>query len=150
MIEWDERWLTRFRMKAILIGGLGTMGLWAIQDLVRSLLVFFSPLQLERFLIEFIRVGRLTGLSSLGWLQFTISFQGACGLVLLFGVALFVLGREARAVRISFFGLLMFLTMANLLEFYFDQFSTIGPALTQLTLLLLLINYRRRFINARL
>jgi len=41
--------------------------------------------------------------------------------------------------------LLLFLTVVNLLEFYFEQFSTIVPATVQLVLLLLLIRYRRRF-----
>jgi len=40
--------------------------------------------------------------------------------------------------------------VTNLLEFYFDQFSTVVPALTQLTLLLLLNHYRQRFIPAAL
>jgi hypothetical protein len=150
LMTWDERWISRRRLKAILVGGLGTMGVWALQDMARSILVFFSPHQFEPVLTNLIQQGRLTGLTSLAWLQMTISFQAACGLVLLAGTGLLISGRDARGVRISFYGLLMFLTMANLLEFYFDQFSTIGPALTQLILLLLLLNYRRRFLSARL
>ncbi len=147
LMEWDERWVSRRRLKAVLVGGMGTMGLWALQDLVRSVLIFFLPQQFEHFLENLIKLGRITDLTSLGWLQMTISFQAACGLVLLFGTALLILGKDVRGVRISFLGLLMFLTMTNLLEFYFDQFSTIGPALTQLILLLILLNYRRRFVS---
>jgi len=150
LLELDARWLTRRRFKAILIAGLGTMGLWAAMDLINSMQVFFSPGQIEEFLLNLIRLGRLTGSTSLVWLQMTISLQAGCGLVLLLGTILLILGKDARAVRISFFGLLMFLTMADLLKFYFDQFSTIGPAFVQFTLLLLLINYRRRFVHARL
>jgi hypothetical protein len=57
------------------------------------------------------------------------------------------MNREKRGVSVSFFGLLMFLTIINLLEFYFDQFATIGPALIQFTLLMLLGYYRRRYVS---
>ena len=143
---WDERWVTKRRLKAVLVGGMGALGLWASQDLVRSLLAFFSPGQLERVLLGMMTAGRLSGNTSLGWLQANISLQAACGLVLLTATALMVRNHEARGVNVGFVGLLLFLTTANLLEFYFDQFSTIGPALTQLTLLLLLLHYRQRFI----
>ena len=43
------------------------------------------------------------------------------------------------------FVLLLFLTVVNLLEFYFEQFSTIVPATVQFLLLLLLLRYRKRF-----
>jgi hypothetical protein len=69
--------------------------------------------------------------------------------VVIIGTALLLFNRDKRGVSVSFFGLLLFLTMANLLEFYFDQFSTIGPAMIQFTLLLLLIHYRRRFIPGK-
>lgn len=144
--NWDERWVTKRRLKAVLVGGMGTLGLWATQDLGRSILAFFSPGQLERVLLNMITAGRLGEGASLGWLQTNISLQAACGLVLLAGTLLLVLNRDTRGVRVGFIGLLLFLTTANLLEFYFDQFSTIFPALIQLTLLLLLNHYRRRFI----
>jgi hypothetical protein len=144
--DWDERWVTKKRLKAVLVGGMGTMGLWAAQDLGRSLLGFFSPQQLERVLLNMMSVGRLGEGASLGWLQTNISLQAACGLVLVIGTVLMACNHDARGVRVGFVGLLLFLTTANLLEFYFDQFSTIVPALTQFTLLLLLNHYRRRFI----
>lgn len=148
--EWDERWVTKRRLKAVLVGGMGALGIWATQDLARSILAFFSPQQLERVLVNMIRAGRLGSETSLGWLQTNISLQAACGLVLLTATVLLVINRDARGVRVGFVGLLLFLTTANLLEFYFDQFATIGPALTQFTMLLLLIHYRQRFVPAAL
>jgi hypothetical protein len=145
--EWDERWVTRPRLKAVLVGGMGTLGLWATQDLVRSLFAFFSPHQLENMLQRMVAAGRLGEGSSLGWLQTNFSLQAACGLVLLAATLLMIRNHEVRGVRVGFIGLLLFLTTANLLEFYFDQFATIVPALTQFTLLLLLNHYRQRFIS---
>jgi hypothetical protein len=148
--EYDERWVTKRRLKAVLVGGMGTLGLWAAQDLVRSLIAFFSPHPLERVLLNMATAGRLSEGTSLGWLQANISIQAACGLVLLVATLFMIFNRDERGLSVGFVGLLLFLTTANLLEFYFDQFSAIGPALTQLTLLLLLIHYRRRFLPALL
>jgi hypothetical protein len=145
----DERWITKRRLKAVLIGGLGTLGLWSIQDLVKWLIAFFSPQQLEHTLLNLASVGRLSSDSSLNWLETSISLQAACGVVVIVGTVLLILNRERRGVSMSFFGLLLFLTMTNLLEFYFDQFSTFGPAMIEFALLLLLIHYRRRFIPGR-
>jgi hypothetical protein len=149
LIALDERWITKWRLKTVLIGGLGTLGLWAVQDLVKWLLAFFSPQQLERSLLNLANAGRLTGNTTLRWLEASVSLQAACGIVVLVGTVLLLLNRDKRAVSVSFFGLLLFLTMTNLLEFYFDQFSTVGPAMVEFALLLLLIHYRRRFIPAR-
>jgi hypothetical protein len=144
--EWDERWITKPRLKAVLIAGLGTLGFWSTQELAKSLLAVFSPMGAEVLPQKLLTIGRLNGGQGLGWIQATISMQAGCGLVLLIGTLLLIINRDRRGTNISFIGLLLFLTMANLLEFYFDQFSTIGPALTQLTLLLLLIHYRQRFV----
>ena len=145
----DEHWITKRRLKAVLVGGLGTLGLWSVQDLAKWLLAFFSPRQLEHSLQNLVNTGRLTDGTSLGWLEANVSLQAACGVVVLIGTALLLFDRDRRGVSICFFGLLLFLTMTNLLEFYFDQFSTIGPALIQFALLLLLIHYRRRFIPGK-
>lgn len=140
---WDVRWVTRRRLKAVLVGGLGTLGLWSMQELVKAMLAVYSPIGPDVFPHRLLMVSR-----DLSWLQATMSLQAGCGLVLLIGTLLLVLNQDARGVSISFVGLLLFLTMANLLEFYIDQFSTIGPALTQFTLLLLLLHYRQRFVPA--
>ena len=148
--EWDQRWITKRRLKAVLVGGLGALGLWSSQEFIKALLAAFSLMGPEVLPRKLMLAGQLSGGQGLEWLQTTISMQAGCGLVLLIGTVLFVLNHDIRAVRVSFIGLLLFLTMTNLLEFYFDQFSTIGPALTQLTLLLLLIHHRQRFISAAL
>lgn len=145
MKDWDERWVTRLRLKAVLVGGLATLGVWSTRELVSAMLAVFSPAGPQLLPKRLMMVGR-----DLSWLQATISLQAGCGLVLLIGTFLFVMNHDKRAVGISFVGLLLFLTMANLLEFYIDQFSTIAPAMVQLTLLLLLLHYRQRFVPTAL
>jgi hypothetical protein len=148
LTKWEERWLTRDRLKAVLLGGLGVLGIWAIRDLTLWLLSSssHSPEYLIQILVDQITHGRVTGTTSLAWLTATIALKAALGLALLVGIGLFLANRQAQALRLLFFVLLLFLTVVDSLEFYFEQFSTIVPAVIQLGLLLLLLLYRRRFL----
>jgi len=143
--EFDQQWLTRERMRVILLGGLGVLGIWALRDLTLLLLETESYEYLIRVLVDQITHGRVTGTTSLAWLTAGIALKAALGLALLAGIGIFLAKREEPGLRLIFFVLLLFLTVVNLLEFYFEQFSTIVPATVQLLLLLLLIHYRRRF-----
>ena len=143
--SFDQRWLTRGRLKAILLGGLGILGIWALRDLTLLLLDSESYEHLVRVLVDQITHGRVTGTTSLAWLTAGIASKATLGLVLLVGIGLILSKREELGLRLVFFVLLLFLTVVNLLEFYFEQFSTIVPAAVQFALLLLLIHYRRRF-----
>jgi hypothetical protein len=143
--EFDQRWLTRGRMKAVLLGGLGVLGIWAFRDLTLLLLDTESYEYLIQVLVDQITHGRVTGTTSLAWLTATIAIKAALGLVLLAGIGIFLFKREEQGLRLVFFVLLLFLAVVNLLEFYFEQFSTIVPATLQFLLLLLVIHYRRRF-----
>jgi hypothetical protein len=145
----DQRWLTRNRSKAILLGGLGVLGLWAMYDLTLWLLASGSPSPeyLIRLLLDQIKNGRVTGTTSLAWLTGAKALIAACGLALLAGIGIWLTRREEHAFRLIFFVLLLFLTVVNLLEFYFEQFSTIVPAIIQFVLLMFLIHYRRRFMS---
>lgn len=143
--EFDQRWLTRGRMKAILLGGLSVLGIWALRNLTLLLLDTESYEYLIQVLVDQITHGRVTDTTSLAWLTATIALKAALGLALLVGIGIFLAKREEQGLRLLFFVLLLFLTVVNLLEFYFEQFSTIVPATIQFFLLLLLIHYRRRF-----
>ncbi len=145
--SFDQRWLTRGRLKAILLSGLGVLGIWALRDLTLLLLDSVSYEYLIRVLVDQITYGRVTGTTSLAWLTAGMALKAALGLALLLGVAIFLVRREEQGLRLVFFVLLLFLTVVNLLEFYFEQFSTIVPATVQFVLLLLLIHYRRRFLG---
>jgi hypothetical protein len=143
----DQRWLTRKRLKAILLGGLGVLGIWAMHDLTLWLLSTSFPEYLIRILLDQITNGRVTGMAGLTWLAGAKALKAACGLALLIGIGLWLARREEQGLRLIFIVLLLFLTVVNVLEFYFEQFSTIVPATLQLGLLTFLIHYRRRFMS---
>ncbi len=143
----EQRWLTRTRMRAILLGALSVLGVWALRDIIYLLLDSSSPSPeyLIRVLVDQITHGRLTSTTSLAWLTAAIALKAALGLVLLAGIGIFLARQEERGLRLIFFVLLLFLAVVDLLEFYFEQFSTIVPATLQFFLLLIVIHYRRRF-----
>jgi len=145
--DWEQRWLTRNRMRAVLLGSLSVLGVWALRDIIFSLLDSNSPSPeyLIRILVDQISHGRVTSNTGLAWLTGGIALKAALGVALLIGVGFFLTGREQKALRLLYFVLLLFLTVVNLLEFYFEQFSTIVPATLELLLLLFLLHYRRRF-----
>ena len=129
-----------------MLGGLGALGIWALRDLVLLLLDNGSYAHLIQVLVEQITHGRVTGTTSLAWLTAEIALKAALGLALLASIGLMLTSWEELGMRLAYFVLLVFLTIANLLEFYFEQFSTIVPASFQFLSLLLLIHYRRRFM----
>lgn len=145
--DFGQRWFTRGRLRVVLLVGLAGLGIWALRDLTLLLLETESYEYLIRVLVDQITHGRVTGTTSLAWLTATIALKAALGLALLAGMGIFLAKREERALRLIFFVLLLFLSIADLLEFYFEQFSTIVPATLQLLLLLLVIYYRRRFTS---
>jgi hypothetical protein len=145
----DRRWFTRGRMKAVLLGGLAVLGIWALRGLILLLLSSNSPspAYLIQVLVDQITHGRVTGTTSLAWLTAGIALRAALGLALFAGIGLFLSKREVQGFRLLYFVLLLFLTVADLQEFYFEQFSTIIPATIQFALLMLLIHYRGRFMR---
>jgi hypothetical protein len=142
----DLRWITQARLRAILAAGLGIMGVWAMRDLAQWIfdIASKSPVHLEQLLQKLIAAGRLSSATGLAWLATETALKAGLGLILVISAVLLINHR----IRIGFFGLLLFLTGVDLLEFYFDQFATIPVALVQFTLLLILLHYRRRFITS--
>ncbi len=140
----EKRWLTQTRLKAVLAGGLGVVGIWAMVDLILLFPPISNSLPFQTPLASLISTGRLAGTTSLHWFLGETALKAACGLTMLIGACLFIAGRDKLGVRFSYLGLLLSITIVNLMEFYFDQFATILPAAIQFGLLLILLHYRRR------
>jgi len=141
----EKRWINQARLKTILVAGLGIMGIWAMLDFVLLFPPISSSLPFQTPLASLTSAGRLTGSTSLSWFLGENALKAACGLTIIVGAWLLIAGRNKPGIRISYLGLLIFITIVNLMEFYFDQFSTIVPATIQFGLLLILLYYRRRY-----
>jgi hypothetical protein len=135
LLAFETRYIKEKRLRALLIGGLGGLGLASIIHLVQFSSARFTPeVQVSSIATTYWFLGRL-------FLELFVS------LMLIAAAILLLMGQVKRGLSYSYYSLILSLAAVNLLVFYFNQFSTIIPALLQFTLLLLVIYYRRHFLN---
>jgi len=79
------------------------------------------------------------------WFIILQLFRGALGGILIASGILLGVGRERQGLRGGYFSLLVYLTMVDLLLFYYYQFSTILSAIMQFTILMALLYYQERY-----
>lgn len=139
----EQRWLTQSRLKAILAGGLLALGLIAMFYLGRLLAGARTPQLIENWLEMWTQTGQLDEAGDLIWFLSRVGIEGTVGALLIISALLFIVGKENWASTIAYYSLLLSLTVSNLIVFYFDQFSTILPAVVQLILLIGVLKYRR-------
>jgi hypothetical protein len=139
----EARWLSRRRLRAMLIFGLGMFGLVTALELAALALALLIPPEAAQ---EVLKLFGDAGAGGSTWIFLSLGLDGSIGLLMLSAAALFILGRDWRGFTVGYFSLLISLTTANLLGFYYEQFSAIIGALIQLVLLLGLVHYRRRYL----
>ena len=147
LLALEMRYLDRSRFRAALALGLSVLGLASVITASRLIASSLEPGSIGltfRFVIESIRN---PSYSFVYWFFILQVVQGLFGLLLMAGAVLLVTGRERQGVRYSYFALLVYLTMVNLLMFYYYQFSTIISAIIQFALLLAVMYYRQRFLS---
>ncbi len=136
--------LTRPRLKAVLVAALGVLGVWATGESMALIQPISAALHLETPLGHLMAAGRVIGPKSLTVYLTGAVLKASCGLVVLIGAGLLAANRDILGIRLSYLGLLLWVTLVNLVEFYFDQFSTIVPAAIEFGLLMVLLEYRSR------
>jgi len=146
-LNFENRLFTRARFKAILCGGLLALGIIAVFNYARLLLGIQEPETLERWLTLWFEAGRVTDIQGLLWLLTRVGLDGIVGILLFLAAILFMVGKDRWGQTIAYFSLLLSLTVTNFLVFYFEQFSTIIPALVQFLFLLGVLRYRQRFLS---
>lgn len=146
-INFEKKWITRERLRAVLAGGLLALAIAAMLNFARLLIGTQVPETLEKWLTVWFEVGRVTDVRGLLWLLTRVGLEGIVGLLLFIAAILFVIKRDRWGRAIAYFSLLLSLTVTNLLVFYFEQFSTIIPAAIQFLLLLGVLRYQQRFLT---
>lgn len=148
--EWvalfEEHWFSRRKMRWVILVGISALGVLSLLQLGMVVRIQQTPDALSRALLDLISAGQVKGLQGARWFAAYTTVQGSIGLLKLVSAFLLVIGRERSGINFAYLGLLMELTAANLLAFYFDQFSTIFFAIAQLIMLLVIIRYRDRFL----
>ena len=144
LLNLEQRHVSRSRFRTLLALGLGILGLASLIDPIRLISIYVQP----RFLAgAFALPGLENGQSFSYWFFQLQLLQGIVGILLVVGAALLVTDREQQGIRFSYLALLVYLTMVNLLLFYYNQFSTIISALIQFALLMAVMYYRQRYIE---
>lgn len=147
-LAFEARWLTRRRMRIILVTGMGLLGTLASLQLFVSLLALFFPDVLEAIALELLTTEQLVqGAASLAWYLVRLTLEGMLGLMMSVGAILMLWGYERPGYTLGYYGLLLALTMVNLLVFYFDQFGTIALSMVEFALLMGLLRYRQRYLD---
>jgi hypothetical protein len=128
----EEKYVNQERLQRILVIGLGLLGIASVIIPGKSLIeiaLFHSELEgVELF-----------------WFISMLVIQLLTGLALIFSAFMLISNRERIGLRISFIGLLIYLTIVNLFLFYYNQFSTILAAIVQFVLLMAVIYYQQRY-----
>ena len=142
----EGKWFGQTRLRAILTGGLFALGAIALIDLARLLAGTQAPQLMENRLLVWIETGQLDEAGDLIWFISRVGIEAIVGALLIIGAIMLLLGRDRWGATIAYFSLLLSLTVSNLIVFYFDQFSTILPALVQLLLMIGVLRYRTLYL----
>lgn len=152
-ILWVQRVIgkrvTRRRLKAVLVVGLCALGVLALTGLSQLILAILFPQQYEPIIGQLSAVTKLAGPGGLNWYLARLAMDAATGLLLLVAAVLLVFSRESRAFKFGYLGLILSLTVVDLMVFYLDQFSAILPAAVQFFLLVAMLHYHQSYTQTR-
>ena len=142
----EERFFDRRRARITLVIGLAFLGITSIVNFLRHLL----PNMLFGLFAASTQAFRLE--ASLGaspayisWYYLLGIFQGIVGSLLVVGSLLLAMRRENQALHLSYYALLIHLTVLDLLMFYYYQFDTILFAILQFGLVVAVVYYRKQY-----
>lgn len=142
----EERWLSRPRLRVVLAVGLALSGLPAVGILTTLALALLSAAPGEGLAALLAATGPVKSANPL-WPVARLVLTILAGVPLLLAAALLLAGRERRGIAAGSVGLLFSLTVVNLLLFYVEQFAAVTGALVQFCLLLGAIRYRQRYVG---
>jgi hypothetical protein len=132
--EFEINNLDRERLRTLLVLGLGILGILSI------LIPALSLINLT------IYPGREPVAEPYWYITLQV-VQILTGFLLIMGTGMLIKGSESRGLRVSYITLLIYLTMVDLLLFYYYQFATILIAIFQFVLLLAVLHYRYSYLS---
>ncbi|MHC1739656.1 MAG: hypothetical protein AB9897_00935 [Anaerolineaceae bacterium] len=147
--QFQIKWLTRKKMKVILLFGLLLWAGWALSSQTIMYLNTHNTDQFAALAQHFINDRLILNPSGMGWFGAQIILEGFMGLISLFAATLFLFKKEKLGTWVGVIDMIVTLVVVNLLTFYFDQFSTIAFAVYQFILLVLLLYYDRQYLSPK-
>lgn len=145
---WGRRIFTRPRLRAFLVFGLLAFGLWAILDMALLAFLAVAPSSgATECLRSLISPGELAALGDRIWFSIRAVLEGGIGIALIAGGTMVGLRREWRGLSVSVAGLIVALTVVDLLVFYQDQLKALIEIALQYVLLAAVFSYRRIYLE---
>jgi hypothetical protein len=143
-----EQWVTRRRLKSFLIVAIGAMGVVALIEFILLLVAIPQPTPaIETFIQPLVTRGELRSAQDALWFLVRVFLEGFTGLMLILSGALMIVGRERAGVQMASIMLVIWLTIINLLVFYFDQFGAVTTATVQFLVLMVISYYRSKYLK---
>lgn len=157
----EKRYINRGRFRTALALALALLGIVAIIASI-SVIAFATSAAVATATTASEASGLVRGSAQTPTLLFTVQgesyainywfiilqlFRGALGGILIASGILLGVERERQGLRGGYFSLLVYLTMVDLLLFYYYQFSTILSAIIQFAILMALLYYQERYMN---
>jgi len=143
----ESRAVDRNRLRIALAGGLAALGSVQVAGLLQLILAIHVPAKLEAILADWVFDSHISSLAALDWFFARLSLEASIGALLILAAGLLIVHKEKAGISLATIGLIFSLAGANLLAFYFDQFSTILPAAVQFLWLVLILRYRARYLS---
>lgn len=145
------RWMTERRLRIGLMIMFGVLGALAASDLTLVVGVTLDSVDGARsaateLVNRFARID-ITSIQGFILLLTRVALDGTIGVVLLLAAVLLFRRRVPPALTLAYYGLLLSLTVVNLLIFYFDQFFAAVGTLVQFVLLQAVLWYRHHYID---
>jgi hypothetical protein len=139
-----DRWISPVHAQSILVGGLAAWSFWVLFDFLRVFSNISDSIHLIEVLRPLVEGKFIRGTVSIDLYLILIGLQAGTGIFLAVCAVWLAFNRKKwipRLLNSIYFMLLVSLTILTPLLFYFDQFSSIIPALVQFCLLLMTIKY---------
>jgi hypothetical protein len=141
--RFEAHWITGLRVKAAIVGGIGALGLYSLVKFLRLLFVLAGTGALETLVDYRVIARQVAGESGVYWFMARMGLEMVVALALIAAVIFLLVKKDRLGIGLAQLGLVLSLTVVNLLVFYFEQFSTMIKASIEFVFLLGVLYYRR-------
>ena len=143
-----NRIFSRSRLKFIIMICLGGLGVFGIFNFAQLLVAIPAPGPAIQIIITpLVSKGQLHSAQETIWYFVRVFLEGGTGILLLVSGAFMAIKRERTGLLLGILGLTIWISIINLLVYYFDQFGAVVMTIFQFLVLTLILNYRRELIH---
>jgi hypothetical protein len=135
------------RMRMLIVLALAVLGIAELIQFGILMLAFPNPFSaIFALFAPFVTHRMLTNAQDALWYIIRMVLQGSSGVALIIAGGMIAARRERTGIRVASMTLIIWLSVINLLVFYFDQFGATASTLVQFFVLLAVTYYRGMYI----